>query len=322
VRLWDLHDALTFKEEELDEHSGLSVAIGRYKGRDVVVSGEKRRVRLLDLVDGAPVCSPFTIPDDVESVAADDIGDRSIIAAGGYYGSIRAWEADRQELVNARVGEGINPFRAIAVANYGGSPILVSADAAGQARVWNLRTGQQMGPEFQPASGGKSIEALIAIEDGPEPTVISAGGIYNIVSWRISVLPDGRTTAETIAIGKEHRDYVRCLAVGIIPKQGRVLVSGSDDKSVRLWFLPSLRPIGDPLKGHRNWVTGVGITTLDGQSVVVSSGRDGLVCIWSPDGELLHRIQLDDSPRGFAVGPTGTIVIGTELGPMVIQLRQ
>jgi hypothetical protein len=73
---------------------------------------------------------------------------------------------------------------------------------------------------------------------------------------------------------KAHAHEVRCLTVS---KDGKVLASGSADRTVRLWALPQLAPL-KVLKGHKSWVNGVVFSW--NSKLVAGAGRDGLVCIW------------------------------------------
>jgi len=59
-----------------------------------------------------------------------------------------------------------------------------------------------------------------------------------------------------------------------------VVVSGSDDRTVRVWDAATGRPVGDPFTGHTDWVTAVAVGQLDGRTVVVSGSSDRTVRVW------------------------------------------
>ena len=59
-----------------------------------------------------------------------------------------------------------------------------------------------------------------------------------------------------------------------------MVVSGSDDGTVRVWDLATGTPVGDPFTGHTGSVYAVAVAELDGRPVVVSGGDDGTVRVW------------------------------------------
>ena len=59
-----------------------------------------------------------------------------------------------------------------------------------------------------------------------------------------------------------------------------VIISGSDDKTVRVWDLATGAPIGQPLTGHTYPVWSVATAQLDGRPVIISGSRDKTVRVW------------------------------------------
>ena len=82
-----------------------------------------------------------------------------------------------------------------------------------------------------------------------------------------------------------HKEAI--LSVAISP-DGRKAISGSGDKSVRLWDLTTETPVKS-CEGHTNWVLCVAWSP-DGK-MFASGGMDGAVCLWSAvDGSLLGKM--------------------------------
>ncbi|KAE9383221.1 WD40 repeat-like protein [Gymnopus androsaceus JB14] len=91
---------------------------------------------------------------------------------------------------------------------------------------------------------------------------------------------------------------------------GKQIVSGSRDKTVRIWSAETGLPIGEPLRGHTNSVLSV-VYSPDGKQIV-SGSADKTVRIWSaetglPIGELLREHM--DSVMSVAYSPDGKQIV-------------
>ena len=89
-------------------------------------------------------------------------------------------------------------------------------------------------------------------------------------SWRLQ--PPHRTFTG-------HYDAVSAVAVGQL--DGRtVVVSGSDDETVRVWDAATGTAVDEPFTGHDGAVSAVAVGQLDGRTVVVSGSDDETVRVW------------------------------------------
>ena len=80
-------------------------------------------------------------------------------------------------------------------------------------------------------------------------------------------------------IAGRHEDGVEAVAVG--QRQGRaVIVSGSDDETVRVWDLESGELVLGPLTGHDEAVGAVAVGERQGRPVIVSGSDDETVRVW------------------------------------------
>ena len=77
---------------------------------------------------------------------------------------------------------------------------------------------------------------------------------------------------------------------------GRVIVSGSTDRTVRLWDAKSGAMIGTPLKGHEEWVHSVAFSP-DGQ-LLASGSEDRTVRLWDAKSGALIDVHLKN-PEGL-----------------------
>ena len=72
----------------------------------------------------------------------------------------------------------------------------------------------------------------------------------------------------------DHNDCVNSVAFS---PDGRHIVSGTHDKTVRVWDAQTGQNVMDPLKGHDNWVTSVAFSS-DGRHIVSGSNDKTVEC--------------------------------------------
>ncbi len=59
-----------------------------------------------------------------------------------------------------------------------------------------------------------------------------------------------------------------------------MVISGSDDETVRVWDLATGAPVGRPFTGHSRWVRVLAEAELDGRPVVISGSDERTVRVW------------------------------------------
>ncbi|HZL88236.1 MAG TPA: hypothetical protein VFB96_07650 [Pirellulaceae bacterium] len=112
-----------------------------------------------------------------------------------------------------------------------------------------------------------------------------------------SAAADGNDTAaeqpKQLALLQGHSNAVRCLALS---PDGKTLVSGSDDLTVRVWRV-SGGNLRATLRGHQARIEFVAITP-DG-STIVSADRDGIIKVWDAAASR-QRNQLTEQGENLA----------------------
>ena len=89
----------------------------------------------------------------------------------------------------------------------------------------------------------------------------------------------GSTTPWLRALLAGHSEAVLSVAAGQV--EGRsIIVSGSNDSTVRSWDANTGTPMGPPITGHRGPVTSVVIGQVDGRAVIVTGSHDKTIRIW------------------------------------------
>src|SRR5262245_44151459 len=126
-----------------------------------------------------------------------------------------------------------------------------------------------------------------------------AGGIW---SWCVRAFagPADQLVGELRRF-EGHTDLARCLAVS---RDGRLVLSGGHDKTLRLWDLNSGKQIWQTT-AHRDIVRGVALPP-DGKRAL-SSGQDGLVYLWdATNGKAIRPpIRFTTPATSVAFSPDG-----------------
>jgi len=102
-----------------------------------------------------------------------------------------------------------------------------------------------------------------------------------------------------------HMDDVRAVAVS---PDGQFIISGADDRTVKLWDLETGRLIRS-LEGHTDWVRSVAVSP-DGR-FIVSGSSDCTLKVWEAGtGHLLRSLEgHTDWVRAVAVSPDGRFIV-------------
>jgi WD40 repeat protein len=90
-----------------------------------------------------------------------------------------------------------------------------------------------------------------------------------------------------------HTDWVRAVAPGRVGDR-HVIVSGSYDRTVRIWDAHTGQPVRAPLTGHTGPVLAVALGRVGDRDMIVSGSRDRTVRIWEALGKAEYLIFVQD----------------------------
>ena len=281
VRVWD---AVTGDPigSPLVGHEGSvrMVAVVRAGDRDIIVSGSHdRTVRVWDAVTGDPIGSPLVgHAGSAGAVAVGRAGDRDFIVSGGQDCTVRVWDAVTGDAIGAPLAGHDDTVFDVAVGRAGDRDIIVSGSHDRTVRVWDAVTGDAVGAPLAGHDG--SVTAVTMGRAGDRDIIVSGSRDHTVRVWD-AVTGDPLGAPLT---GHDHSltDYIDSVTAVAVGRAGNrdVIVSGSDDKTVRVWDAVTGDPVGAPLTGHDEPVTALAIGRAGDRDVIVSGSHDRTVRVW------------------------------------------
>jgi WD40 repeat protein/tRNA A-37 threonylcarbamoyl transferase component Bud32 len=210
---------------------------------------------------------------------------KSVLSAGDDGARLWSFESDGSSALHLDAGSLSRAFF-----DEGGQRI-VTASQAGEARVWERKTGKPVGPAVQ--HPGMSAAAL-----NPVASILAtAGGDGKVRLWAV---PSGKPIA-TLA----HPPAVADVAFS---PNGRQLISAGSDGTARIWNTGDWQTSAQTL-AHGGAVTRV-IFSRDGQTLV-TAGADGTAKVWrASTGETVGKpLKHDQAINDAAFNRDGSLLV-------------
>ncbi|MEU4419931.1 WD40 repeat domain-containing protein [Actinoplanes sp. NPDC024001] len=239
-------------------------------GTCAAAAGPGRLLRVVALPWGEEILARRLPGRDVTGVAVTPTGDYVLACAND--GSV--WRVDLAAGECRRLGRhgrGLDSLKLAA-----GGQLAISAGRDSTVRVWDVRSAE-------PVATFRADAWFGAMTITPDGARIAAA------DWDYHIQLFGRRRSRPMRTFVGHEQTISCLT---FVRQGRALVSGSWDGTVRLWPMRSSSP--GWVVAHDEWVTELAVTPDD--RLVVVGYASGLVRVHRlRDGKQVHHLRGHES---------------------------
>ncbi|MFJ7177466.1 caspase family protein [Streptomyces massasporeus] len=309
LRVWDLTTGQTVGRPMANVGLVNTLACGVLNGRQVVATGTTSSLRVWDLASRRSVArlSRRRDSDWYNGVVFAELDGRTVVVTADSKGRVRVWDPQRQRVMKEFTCQG-GWASAVACAVMNDRPVVVAGYEHGTAQIWDLKDGHPVGPPI----GGHAFPLLNVAwaELAGQPVVITSA-FDTLRVWD----PSQRRFGAPV-VGHTQR----VLALDQTVLDGRtVIVTGSQDHTLRRWYVAPDFHSTEPVTHHDGEVGAVTCRVLDGRPVAVSSSLSGTVSWDIATGRPTHPPFVKEggsSSRTTCVTLNGrdVLVIGTMEG--------
>eukprot|EP00672_Neobodo_designis_P008444 CAMPEP_0174854916 /NCGR_PEP_ID=MMETSP1114-20130205/32010_1 /TAXON_ID=312471 /ORGANISM="Neobodo designis, Strain CCAP 1951/1" /LENGTH=622 /DNA_ID=CAMNT_0016089625 /DNA_START=45 /DNA_END=1913 /DNA_ORIENTATION=- len=267
----------------------------------------------------------------------------SVFATGGDDFKIKLWDADQGASVATLAGH-LDYIRTVQFHRAGQRPWLVSASDDQTLRVWNWRLREPlavlsghhhyaMSAQFHPTQDlvvSASLDLTVCVWDlsalgddtDPEEEVASEGSAATSSWWDCGCLR--HLTLKQPYVQKHMLEgHERGVNWASFHPKLPLIVSGSDDRTVRIWRMDGSRAFEvDQLRGHTNNVCCV---MFGGDNRIVSVSEDRTIRVWDMEARTLLQLYRREQARFWIVNMHPTqhlLAAGDDFGLLVFKLER
>ncbi|KAF8839807.1 WD40 repeat-like protein [Paxillus ammoniavirescens] len=254
-------------------------------GKRVVTCSDDTTVRIWDVETGEQQGRSMEHEGGVYGLAVTRDGKR--ILSGGDDKSITVWDVETQEAIE-EWGTHTSSIWCIAVSD-SVDQLAASGDAYGKIVIKEMKEGGQI---KQSIDAGNSVRSLCFSPNG-EKLACAANemddGVHVVHVYDVE-------SGELVLGPINHRKVVRCVLWSL---DGNKLFSASDDRMIQCWDSKTGESIGQPWRGHDNYVTSLSVSP-DGTKLA-SASADKTIRFWDArSGDPIER-PLQHKSRIWAV---------------------
>ncbi len=305
IQLWNTATFEISRVLEAGQWGVRSVAFSP-DGRTIAAGCFDPTVRLWDLADST--ANPRELHGHTGTVASVAFSpDGKQLASGGSDQLVHRWNLASGESAGVPLAGHSGEVSSVAFSPDGKQ--LASGSADKSVRLWDAASGE---PLAKPMAG--STAAVNAIAFSPTQRRLASTGDDGFVRlWDPATgEPLGQPiSAHAKSIYGHNAKAIHCLAFS---PDGRILATGSRDKSVRFWDMASGATSGQPIIAHADTLLGLAFAP-DGRTLATAS-RDGTLRVWDIARPPGRSIKVGaDAIEAVAISPDGeTLASGAKDG--------
>ncbi|MEU7781000.1 AAA family ATPase [Micromonospora parva] len=196
------------------------------------------------------------------------------------------------------VPELVKPFQhphkltAIVTTHLAGDPVIVTGTWNGYSYLWDALTGAQiaslrdddslMSDKIDLRSVPPAVTALLVIDHGDVKVVVRGLADGRISSSRLERWGHRVLWTGPVATRNAHDKAVHAMTALRVEGEDIVVTAGGDNL-LRAWYLESLRPFGQPWRGHTGPIRAVTTGAVEERQLIISGSSDGTVRMWDLD---------------------------------------
>ncbi|MEV4513405.1 TIR domain-containing protein [Dactylosporangium sp. NPDC049525] len=265
-----------------------ALALGRIRGREVVVSGDHGTVRIWDAATGTPIGDPLTGHEGpVRAVVIARSGDLDVVVSGGKDATVRLWNAATGKPIGDPLTGHTHPVNTVAVGRAGDRDIVVSGSEDATVRMWDIATGTPVGDPLVGHLDPIPPEGVLAVAVGRVgdcDLIVAGSGFGTVWVWDAATgMPVGGPlehmsgSVNAVAMGRSgDRDVI--VSGGVISDNS--LDQELHDGEVVVWDAATrnkLYALRTPGTGR---VLAVATRRIGDLDMIVSGSDDGMVRRW------------------------------------------
>ncbi|KAG8701958.1 hypothetical protein FRC09_005033 [Ceratobasidium sp. 395] len=268
LRIWELETGQSVLELHGHRSRVWSVAFSP-SGFWVASGSNDETLRIWDAQTGKSMHEPLCgHSGSVRSVAFSPDGHR--IASGSEDSTIRIWDTRTGEMLLGPL-QGHSDWIESVAFSLDGHRIASGSDDK-TLRIWDAQTGY---PAAQPLDSHS--DHITSVVFCPNGQVVSSSLDNTIRIWDVA----DRDEVDLASQSNTSKSYSGWINSVVFSPDGRSVVSGSSNKTVRIWDAETGKLVRDPLRGHTDAVLAVAISS-NGRWIT-SGSVDKTVLIWDVD---------------------------------------